>query len=214
MTIGRTKKPFAIDTDLLTSQSPYFCRLVATLPSHGCYTPISFPNFDEFSFALFVRWLGGEQLTGPTEFHTLQHYIGLYCLSRGFETESLANITMDLIRKYYRQQDMTAPPFRLTFAFKNTYGPCALRNFLVATAAYRMLRQGSLSQVMTDLVEAGGELAASLMGMTLRLHVEGMWDPRTSSECVWHEHKSTPKCGDQEKELVEEEFSRMTMDGN
>jgi hypothetical protein len=214
MTIGRTKKPFSIDTDLLISHSSYFRRLIATLPSHASYTPISFPNFDEFSFALFVRWLFGEQLTGPIDFHTLQHYIGLHCLSRGFQTESLTNNTMDLIRKYYRQQDMTAPPFRLAFAFKNTDGPCALRNFLVATAAYRILRQGSLSQVMNDLMEGGGELAASLMEATLRLHTEGVWDPRTGTDCVWHEHKSTPKCGDQEMELVEEDFRRMTMDGN
>jgi hypothetical protein len=187
-----------------------------SLPDRDSYEPISFPAFDEFAFTLFARWLCGEKLEGPYDFHTLQHYIGLYCLSRIFECEALGNETMDLVRRYYRDQDMTSPPFRLVFVFKNTDGPCAMRNFLVATSAYRLLTQGHLSQVVTDLVESGGELAGCLMEMILRLYAEGVWDPRTRSDCVWHEHKNTPICGERENNSLQdmEDLRRMTVDVN
>lgn len=220
--VGHSKKAFAIRSDLLTERSEYFRRLVST-PSlmHASYKPISFPDFDELSFTLFGHWLCGKVLPSPHDFHTLQHYLGLYCISRTLEIEALSNEAIDQVRKYYRARDMTAPPFRLDFIFKNTTGPCSMRTFLIATAAYRLLKEGHLSQVMTDLVQAGGELPSCLMEMILRLNKGGIWDPRSGPDCVWHEHKITSPClskehteiGGDASEIMEN-LSRMSVDGN
>jgi len=48
------------------------------------------------------------------------------------------------------------------------------------------------------------------------LYAEGVWDPRTRSDCVWHEHKNTPICGERENNSLQdmEDLRRMTVDVN
>lgn len=87
---GASVKPFTIHTELLRSKSPYFRRLLAENPSPAP-EQLTFPDVDEYAFALFVRWAYGGKLHGPTDFHTMQHYVGLYVIALGLEVEGLQN---------------------------------------------------------------------------------------------------------------------------
>lgn len=66
---------------------------------------LAFPKLNEFAFVLFNRWLYGAQLSGPSDFRTMQHYLGLYVLAIRFQIEKLQNEIMDLARVYYKQRD-------------------------------------------------------------------------------------------------------------
>jgi len=192
--VGRTAKTFTVHNERLKTRSPQFAKYLAHEFSSSEPYVARFPELNEFSFALFVRYIYGAKLSGPSDFHTMQHYVGLYCLARQFEIEPLANLTMDLVRAYYRSEDMTAPPFRLKFIYSNTKEQCPMRQFLVYTAAYRVLRKGRLSQVMKDLVEDGGQLAIDLMNAAVVMHAEGVPDPRQGHDCQFHEHLRTEPC--------------------
>lgn len=85
---------------------------------------------------------------------------------------------------------MTAPPFRLVFIYQNTDDDCAMRQFMVSTAAFRVLRQGSLSGVMKDLVGSGGQLAIDLAEALANMHRDGLPDPRRGPDTLWHRPRS------------------------
>jgi hypothetical protein len=124
---GESRKPFKILTDLLTSRSPYFRELFGSSTRRGSIinTPTSmkmpnasdvtlaFPELNEFAFSLYNLWLYGAKLSGPSDFHTLQHYLALYVMASRFQIEKLENEVMDLVRGYYRATNMTSPPYRL-----------------------------------------------------------------------------------------------------
>jgi hypothetical protein len=87
---GVTHKPFTVPNYLLTSKVPFFNKLLSATPSA---TPeqLTFDDVDEFAFALFVRWLYGGRLQGPTNFHSVQHYLCLYVMGQRWEVEALCN---------------------------------------------------------------------------------------------------------------------------
>lgn len=100
--VGKDHKPFHVPTSLLKEKSPYF-RDAKT-------TETSFDDLDEFSMALFMHWLESDgKLYGPHDFHSLAHYLSLYVLAKKFRIEGLENQVMDLVRHYYRDQNMTSP---------------------------------------------------------------------------------------------------------
>jgi hypothetical protein len=189
---GRSGKPFTVHTKLLKDNSQYF-RDPSNFPS-GKLDSLAFPHLDEFSVALFVRYLYGAHLNMPTDFHSMQHYISLYCLAVKFQVQKLADEVTDLVRTYYREKNMTAPPFRLNYIYEHTPEPCAMRRFLVATAAYRVLHQGGLSNVMKDLIEAGGQLAVDLTDQMARMHRDRVPDPRVGLNCAYHDHDMQGGC--------------------
>ena len=87
---GSSHKAYEVHKHSLTSQVPYFARLFA----HGhSPTPeeLTFADFNEYGFALFVRWLYGGELHGPKDFHSFQHYLCLYVLAHRFDVEALCN---------------------------------------------------------------------------------------------------------------------------
>lgn len=94
--VGKDKKAFHVPTATLKEKSPYFKKMLAEETGHdGKTTPAkhtSFDDLDEFSMALFVHWLEfNGKLNGPSDFHSLAHYLGLYVLAKKFQIESLEN---------------------------------------------------------------------------------------------------------------------------
>ena len=187
--VGQSGKPFIVHTELLLSRSPFFRDLlshsngnddhdknVADIPSYA--------DLDEFSFALFVRWLYGAALTGPNNFSSMNHYIGLYVLARRFRIERLENTVMDLIRYYYRSAEMTAPPYRLDYIYDHTHSANLMRAFLVSTAAYRVLCEDAISDVMLDVVRKGGDRAVDFTEQLVKLHADGLVDARRGDDCA------------------------------
>jgi hypothetical protein len=151
---------------------------------------------NEFACALFVRWLYGAALPGPSGFHSMQHYLALYVLALQFRIEKLQNQILDRIRAYYRSANMTAPPFRLEYIYSATEGPNKMKEFLVATAAYRVGCEGGLSDIMKGVVVKGGDLAVNFVDALLKLLKEDAeGDVRIGPDCIWHEHISTMVCG-------------------
>ena len=191
---GPTNKEFFIHTDLLTSYSPYFRSLLDSKPTDAKHAAISFPDLDEFGFALFVRWLYGAMLNGPSNYHTMQHYLDLYILALRFKIERLCNEVMDMVRAYYRTSNMTAASNRLEYMYANTDQACAMRRFLVSTAAYRALCEGGLSEGVKNVVSGRGALAIDICAALIDCHTNKLTDPRRGADCVWHAHDDSTKC--------------------
>jgi BTB/POZ domain len=206
---GQTGKPFVVHTDLLTSRSPYFQALLGDSNANANnkivqrQQTIAYPDLDEFAFALFVRWLYGALLTGPTDFHSMHHYIGLYILAHRFRIERLQNSVIDLVRFYYRSANMTAPPYRLDYIYEQTSAPNNMRTFLVSTAAYRVLCEGTVSEAMKSVVRKGGDLAIDFAELLVKLHADGLTDARRGSDCTWHVHEETSACKKKRAEAYE-----------
>lgn len=90
LSAGNTHKKFEVYTYLLTSKVPYFAKLFANSPNP---TPeqLTFTDLNEFAFAIFVRWLYGGKLHGPTDFHSVHHYLCLYAMGQKWDVEPLCN---------------------------------------------------------------------------------------------------------------------------
>lgn len=217
---GQTGKSFKVHTDLLKSRSPYFATLLTpptttsiaqtplTPPSTPSTSPtFSFPDLDEFAFALWVRWLYGADPRGPADYHSMQHCLSLYLLAATFRCERLQNDVMDHVRAYYRAHGMTAPAYRLEYVFGRTAParPNQLRRFLVYTAAYRYLceREPKLSDAMRGVLGKGGDLAVEFAEALAVLHQNELVDVRRGPDCAFHEHVETPVCKPRAAEAYE-----------
>jgi hypothetical protein len=75
----------------------------------------------------------------------MQHHICLHALAERFQIEKLKNSVTDLVRFYYRAANMTAPPYRLEYVYRQTPDPNRMRRFLVSTVAYRLICEGEIS---------------------------------------------------------------------
>lgn len=132
----------------------------------------------------------------------MTHYIVLYIIAQRFQIESLENRAIDLIRGYYLRNNMTASAFRLEFTYRNTEGPCLLRDFFVNTAVFRALEDHSsqadppprVSTAIRNTLRRGGDLAADYAVTLAGWKIGAGRDVRRDETCVWHIHKKTAKC--------------------
>ncbi|KAF2485339.1 hypothetical protein BDY17DRAFT_293393 [Neohortaea acidophila] len=214
--IGKDKVPFHIPSSVLRQKSPYFTKLLAEDTGHDgkvhSAEHMAFGDIDDFTMALFMHWLTTDgKLAGPHDFHSFGHYLGLYMLAQKFEIESLQNQVMDLVRDYYREQNMTAAPYRLEYIYTITHGPNHMRAFLVSTAAFRLLEEHSkspavteptpassgnafISESMREVLSKNAELSVDFANELVNLHRNGEHDARRGSDCHWHVHTHTQAC--------------------
>lgn len=91
---GKSEKAFEFDSATLMGKSSYWRNLLGapiTQDQVQFRAACTFSEPEEFSMALFGKWLYGQKLNGPTDFHSTQHYLGLYVLGRMWGCESLEN---------------------------------------------------------------------------------------------------------------------------
>ena len=135
---------------------------------------------------------------GPHDFHSMNHYLCLHVLARKFQIEKLQNRTMDLIRDYYHNEDMTSPPFRLDYIYQNTDEPNVMREFLMSSAAYRAWYDAENGGVLSDSMRAvfskEGGIGPDFAQALLDLIKNDRADPRKGDPCRWHVHDVTHKC--------------------
>nr|POF01036.1 hypothetical protein CFP56_20984 [Quercus suber] len=206
---GKSEKPFEFDSATLTAKSLYWKKLLASTTARDPLQyrrACTFREPEEISMALFGKWLYGEKLNGPTDFHSTQHYLGLYVLARVWECESLEN-----------EEHITSSPYRLEYIYTYTPGPNPMRRFLISTAAFRALTEidpeGTsstseptyLSAVMQNVLAANTTLTQDYLNAMIHLHRNDMPDARHGSACAWHEHTSTKKCQERPREVWEEQ---------
>lgn len=86
---GSARKPYSVLTSVLIKQSPYVTRLLA---KNQDVEQLACPDIDEFGMAMFVHWIKGGKVDGPTDFHSFAHFLGLYCAAIKFEVEALQNM--------------------------------------------------------------------------------------------------------------------------
>ena len=91
--VGKDKKAFYISTASLREKSPYFKKHLPEDASKAqAADATTFEDLDEFAMGLFLHWLTADnKLNGPSDFHSLAHYLSLYVLARKFEVEGLEN---------------------------------------------------------------------------------------------------------------------------
>ncbi|KAB8342947.1 hypothetical protein FH972_022543 [Carpinus fangiana] len=209
---GYLNKSFALPTKLLMTASPFFRSGAPVADStSGKAHPFAFdqpfllksppfPDIDKFTFPLLQEWLHGKDLPGPNNWRSMTNYLSLYVLAMQFQIEPLKNKTMDLIRAYYRREDMSAPGWRLDYIYANTDGPNLMRAFLVYTAVARAIRQTSsgqatgISNSIQKCLKAGGDLAADYAAALVTLAVQPGMDVRIGNSCNWHEHQASREC--------------------
>lgn len=211
---GQALKPFTIQTSLLMAASPFFAEpgssgtmlrqedLLLSGPADQRHVsaPIAFPDTDEFAFPIFRDWIHGKQLMGPSDFHSMTHYLSLYILAIRFEIEALQNQVMDQIRTYYEEADLTAPAFRLEYIYANTEAPNLMRDFLVHTAASRAFikhsdgRMIGNSDSIRNCLRKGGDLAVDYCKALIDVSTSPGKDVRCGDPCEWHEHKHSERC--------------------
>lgn len=202
--IGQSQKNFWLHSVILADRSPHFKAFLVPIMRQyhetgqavGEYDgDFSYPNFDELSFALFVSWCRGAKLDGPKDFHSLNHYVCLYLIAEAFQIEYLQNKVMNLIRWYYRKENMTAPAYRLETLYKSS-SPNLLRNFMVITAAYRATGDvdGGISDSIRSVLRTYPDCALDFADALIRLGKNECADVRRGDDCLWHEHKYTIKC--------------------
>ncbi|EME46570.1 hypothetical protein DOTSEDRAFT_70548 [Dothistroma septosporum NZE10] len=110
-------------------------------------------------------------------------------MARKAQCEPLQNEVVDLMRSYYRHENMTAPAYRMEYTYTYTKGPNQMRRFLVASAAYRALceaptqPEAHLSDSMRALMMAQPELAADFAEALIALHKSNLADPRKGPAC-------------------------------
>ncbi|WPH01459.1 Hypothetical protein R9X50_00430500 [Acrodontium crateriforme] len=195
---GPSLKAIEFDGYRLDAHSPYWHRHLRTsaMPS---FEQRRFPEFDEVAMTLFAKWISGETLHGPNELHSGSHYVTLYILACRFECESLQNRVMDLTRDFYRDKNLSASPHRLEYIYRNVPSSDAMRRFLVATAAYRLLVEksgehnntgqvaasvASSSAAIEATVDRDPFLADDLQRALVHLSREGLPDPRRGLHCT------------------------------
>jgi hypothetical protein len=123
---------------------------------------------------------------------------------------------MDLVRHYYAHQNMTAPAYRLEYIYHFTPAPNKMREFLVASAAYRALEDShapanlstasplmhqtfygngnNVSDSIRHVLSSHPDMAMDFIEAVVRLHRCGEHDPRRGLDCDWHVHDQTSKC--------------------
>ncbi|KAF2435661.1 hypothetical protein EJ08DRAFT_284266 [Tothia fuscella] len=220
---GPSEKAFVVHTDLLISRSPYFkqihtqqffdsaglspscANLCTSFTSHDT---ICYRDIDEFACALLVRWLYGASLAGPSDHHSMLQHLCLYVLASRFGIENLQNLVMDQVRWYYRTANVTAPSCWLEYIYSATPGPNKMRQFLVATAAYRVMSEGVLSGGLKSTLAKGGEIAIDFIQAQITNMRDGTRDVRRGNDCFWHVHRESRFCTNQISEVWHQEQSR------
>lgn len=187
-------KSFYAHTDLLKSRSAYFRDVYSQEPPSSSSPPLKYPELDEFAMALFVRWLYGARLNGPSDYHSMQHYLAFYVLALKFRIECLCNEIMDLVRTYYRTANMTAPAYRLEYIYAETQGSNEMRRFMTYTAAYRALCEGAVSGSIKEALAKFPQLSADFATALIECHKSQLADCRRGQDCAWHVHLETVRC--------------------
>ncbi|EMC92479.1 hypothetical protein BAUCODRAFT_126461 [Baudoinia panamericana UAMH 10762] len=162
LTAGRSHKPFTFDTHKLMACSPYWRNLLTETPEPTA-EQTTFEDLDESAVGLFAGYLQHgrslQRMKGPSDFHSCGHWIGLYVVALRWGVGGLDDEVMDHIRAYYASADMSASPYRLEYIYAYTSQPNLMRTFLVETAAWRVLNEGSSttpSGATGELGERGG----------------------------------------------------------
>jgi len=221
--IGKYPKSFTISKPLLTQLCRYFQALYGRRDSATADSEVVraandatkdvdfsetnalvYKDMDVFAFSLFVKWLQTGQLDAPDGFHAASHIVELYLIATKFMIESLRNQVIDVVRRWYRENDTTASPFRVKTIYDGTTGPNKMRKFLVMTAAYRALCgsknpnnsqwNNGVSESMAKILMPGGELVVDYAEALVFLATHDLEDPREGEDCFWHTHDDSPVC--------------------
>lgn len=127
-----------------------------------------------------------------------------------FLTHTFSLPVMDLIRRYYAVNNLTAATHRLEFIYSRTpttHPPNALRAFLTSTAAFRALVQGEEEGFPDDMCVALARdhaLMLEFVTALITLHRDEK-DARHGLDCAWHVHRRTAPCAVQPTEVWEAE---------
>ena len=93
---SHTHKPFVFVTKQLKEKLPFFKKLLTETPEPlPEQTTFDDTAADDASMALLQHWVSGSKaLHGPTDFHSISHYLALYALAMKFQSEPLENLGM------------------------------------------------------------------------------------------------------------------------
>jgi hypothetical protein len=69
-----------------------------------------------------------------------------------------------------------------------------MREFLVGTAAQRVVAEGVMSNVLRDVTAQGGQLTTDFIDALIKVQGKGDSDVRNGKNCVWHMHMDTRPC--------------------
>ena len=158
------------------------------------------------SFDLLVRWLYSARLKNIRSDDDLLVHIALVILANKLCLEHLHNETMDHILGFYRlaPPNLNADTIRSVYWDTSTGNP--LRRLVIQSAAWTAVlnEDTDFDGDNQQLLEGGGTIAVDFTTWLARYYATSNGnraiiheiDPRRESNCVYHEHDSTPVCSD------------------
>lgn len=199
--VGRKRKAFHLHLDLLCDRSTYFKAAFLGNFKEAGTRELFLPDDNDSAFELFVNWLYGASLSGPSKNEEVPGYLALLALSEKFMLEYLGNQCMDLIRGYYSKSAATVQANDISYVFENTEG-LAVRGLLVDLAAVQTLETkiNGFLPGFRELMAGGGAFAADFSWCLIyhakskkrQTSIKSVVGRQTS--CLFHTHDFTPKC--------------------
>lgn len=204
--VGAEQKRLHLHRDLLCNRSDYFKACFEGDFEEAQQQELFLPEDDVESFDLFVRWLYGALLENISSDYDLLVYLELVVLASKLCLEHLQNETMDQILGFYRlaAPKLSADTVRSIYWSTSTGDP--LRRLVIQFAAWTAVlnEDTDFDGDNQDLLEGGGKIAVDFTTWLARYYAASKEnratileiDPRIESNCVYHEHNSTPACID------------------
>ena len=200
--VGPKRKKFHLHRELLCDRSDYFNAAFQGSFAESTSNELFLPDDDDEAFEFFVNWLYGATLRINTV-GQLHNYLALLVLSEKILVEHLQNLTVDLIRAYYRTTGDCVRARDVIFVNEQT-GSAQLVYLMADILAQQALQEhgdGSkvkpLTKDLEKLILAGGALARSVVyymmpyfGQSPETRVRERLAVGVS--CFYHRHIATP----------------------
>ena len=204
--VGAERKKFRLHRDVLCGRSDYFKACFEGNFNEAQQKELSLPEDDIKSFALFVGWMYGGFLKRVNSKDEIPAYFRLVVFANKLCLEYLQNEAMDCILRFHRTNPVGIDYQTLHYLYENTSNQDCIRLYSLAIVAWAAVSEHwvGLPESYHHLVREGGDLAVDFAHSLLVLEdvtkgddeIIRKYDPRRLSNCTYHKHTSTPKCGD------------------
>ena len=194
--VGPKRKRYHVHKALLCDRSEYFRAMFQGGYKETEEKEVFLVDEDTSAIELFITWIYGASLKGPTDANGPFAYLGLLVVSEKFLIEQLHNQCTDLIRTYYREGTPCVRAQDIRYLYDNLSNQ-KMCHFLVRLAAIGALSaaQPGLSEEYQELISAGGTCAVDLAEfLTAGLGTLTSNADISDYNCAYHCHSSTEKC--------------------
>jgi hypothetical protein len=201
--VGPKKTKFALHENLLCDKSEYFKTAFRSSFKEAEEKTLSMPEDSVEAFEYFVNFLYAPKfnLQPPESESTMGVYFELYILSSKLCIDTLQNVVIDTILRFFRACNFKSPylrPTHVRFIYENTTPTSKMRGLVAqltlfngVSGVHGIYGGGSASSAWDDLLQTHAELAFDI------LKIMRPWAPKPTelsisfdTPCLFHVHTS------------------------